>query len=75
MMTTIPLDVAQATLNTLIHGLTPGRQIIITENTEPVAMLVAIEKPRRELGSQRGSVLYMAPDFDDSLEQTVESIH
>jgi len=28
----------------------------------------AAQKPRRVLGAQRGSVLYMAPDFDEPIE-------
>jgi antitoxin (DNA-binding transcriptional repressor) of toxin-antitoxin stability system len=69
-MTAIPLDQAQAKLPELVHGLAPGEQVVITENDLPVARLVnsaAPERPRK-LGTMRGTVAYMAPDFDAPLD-------
>jgi antitoxin (DNA-binding transcriptional repressor) of toxin-antitoxin stability system len=70
-MTTVSLQDAQATLPELIHRLTPGDEIVITENDRPVARLVRVaaepQQPRR-LGTMRGTVLYMAPDFDAPLD-------
>jgi antitoxin (DNA-binding transcriptional repressor) of toxin-antitoxin stability system len=77
-MTTVSLVVAQTKLAELIHGLAPGDELVITENDQPVAKLVApksdTEAPRkpRQPGTLRGTVLYMAPDFDAPLEDFKE---
>jgi antitoxin (DNA-binding transcriptional repressor) of toxin-antitoxin stability system len=70
-MTAIPLDQAQARLPELVHGLAPGDHVVITENNLPVAQLVNAATPlkQRKLGSMRGTVTYMAPDFDAPLEE------
>lgn len=69
-MTAIPLDEAQAKLPELVHGLAPGDQVVITENNLPVARLINAATPvqQRKLGTMRGTVVYMAPDFDAPLE-------
>ena len=41
-MSTIPLHDAQARLADLIHGLSPGQVLTITENDRPVARLVPV---------------------------------
>jgi prevent-host-death family protein len=76
-MATITIEEARANLGNLIHRLAPGEEVVITENDRPVAKLVAAtppEPPKRvpRLGGQRGSVLYMAPDFDEPLEDFKE---
>jgi antitoxin (DNA-binding transcriptional repressor) of toxin-antitoxin stability system len=43
-MPTVNIQEAQAKLPELIHGLSPGTEVVITENDQPVAKLVA-EKP------------------------------
>jgi prevent-host-death family protein len=73
-MPTITIEEARTKLAELIHGLTSGEEVVITENNQPVAKLVAPPQPPRtvpKLGTQRGSVLYMAPDFDAPLEEFV----
>ena len=72
-MATVSLREAQATLRELVHRLAPGDEIVITENDQPIATLtpmpsVSNAKPR-ELGTMKGTVLYMAPDFDAPLEE------
>lgn len=71
-MTSLSVQEAQAHLPDLIHGLTGGDEVILTENDRPVARIVrAVEepqKPPRRPGTLRGTVLYMAPDFDAPLE-------
>ena len=65
----IPLHEAQSSLADLIHGLAAGDEIIITENDQPVALIVPAESiAERQCGTLRGTVLYMAPDFDAPLE-------
>jgi prevent-host-death family protein len=72
-MTTISIEEAQAKLPDLIHRLHLGDEVVITENNQPVARLVhteaePLQKPRQP-GILRGSVVYMAPDFDAPLEE------
>ena len=71
-MATITIQEAQATLSELIHRLSPGDEVVITENNQPVARLVPSErvpKPRsRQLGTLRGTVLHVSADFDAPLD-------
>jgi prevent-host-death family protein len=76
MSVTITVDEAQAKLKDLIHQLVPGDEIIITENTQPVARLMSeptkVAKPRPAPGLGKGSIVYMAPDFDAPLDEFKE---
>ena len=77
MSATITVEEAQANLKDLIHQLTPGGEIIITENQQPVAKLVSEpaklpKPPRPGPGMFPGSIIYMAPDFDAPLEEFKE---
>jgi prevent-host-death family protein len=71
-MTTVTIQQAQSTLSDIIRRLSPGDEVVITENDRPVARLVPTPetptKSPRRLGTMKGSVLYMAPDFDAPLE-------
>jgi antitoxin (DNA-binding transcriptional repressor) of toxin-antitoxin stability system len=70
-MPTVTLEDAKAHLDELIGQLQPGEALIITRDEKPVARLVAeVEPPRkpRRPGTLKGTVLYMAPDFDAPLE-------
>ena len=73
-MTSISIREAQNKLAELIHGLSPGSEIVITENDLPVARIVAAQSSgaKRQLGMMRGSVKYMAPDFDAPLDEFKE---
>jgi antitoxin (DNA-binding transcriptional repressor) of toxin-antitoxin stability system len=78
-MQLVPLEEAQSHLADIIEKLPPGGEIVITRNDKPVATIRAITHPtprkQRQLGSLRGSVLYMAPDFDaipEGFEEYVE---
>lgn len=70
-MTTITVQDAEADLSGLIHQLAPGDEIVITEDNQAVARLTPVavspDRPRRP-GTLRGTVLYMAPDFDAPLD-------
>jgi antitoxin (DNA-binding transcriptional repressor) of toxin-antitoxin stability system len=75
MSITITLEEAQAKLKDFIHQLAPGDEIIITENQKAVAKLTGepLElKQRPAPGLGKGSILYMAPDFDEPLEEMKE---
>lgn len=68
-MTTASIDEAKSKLLELIHKLQPGDEVLITENNQPVARLTpAAQQPHRKLGTLKGTVTYMAPDFDAPLD-------
>ena len=75
-MPTVTIEEAQNHLGDLIHRLTAGEEVVITENDQPVARLVptapAIESRKvPRLGTLRGTVLSME-HFDDPLEDLKE---
>jgi antitoxin (DNA-binding transcriptional repressor) of toxin-antitoxin stability system len=71
-MATVSMQEAQLKLAELIHQMSPGDELVIVENDQPVARLTVPEAPQpqqpRRSGTLRGTVLYMAPDFDAPLE-------
>jgi antitoxin (DNA-binding transcriptional repressor) of toxin-antitoxin stability system len=74
-MPTVTVEEAQAQLPKLIEQLHPGDEIVITRDQKPVARLVGEGTPPlrpRQLGALKGTVLYMAPDFDAPLEDFKE---
>jgi antitoxin (DNA-binding transcriptional repressor) of toxin-antitoxin stability system len=74
-MPTVTIQEAQSRLLDLIHGLTAGDEIVITENGEPVAKLARAEPTKAwpcKAGSAKESVHWMAPDFDEPLEDFKE---
>ncbi len=78
-MQTVTVQEAQNHLAEIIDKLPPGGEIVLTHDDKPVATLRATSpagsrKPR-QLGTLKGSVLYMAPDFDaipEGFEEYVE---
>lgn len=74
-MRNVTVEEAKSELTELIHRLAPGEEVVITENDQPVARLVASSARRREPrrpGTLKGTVLYMAPDFDEPLDEFAE---
>ncbi len=74
-MHTVTIQEAQAQLADLVHRLNPGDEVVITENDEPVAKLARIEPKAHwpcKAGSAKGTVHWMAPDFDAPLEEFKE---
>ena len=73
-MTAVSIKEATAKLSELIHKLKPGDEVIITEKNVPVARLLSAATPsaKRKLGSLRGTVKSMAPDFDAPLDEFKE---
>jgi antitoxin (DNA-binding transcriptional repressor) of toxin-antitoxin stability system len=73
-MTTISIQEAQSRLSDLIHNLSPGDELVITENNQPVARLSRSEPKTSwpcKAGSAKGKI-WMAPDFDAPLEEFKE---
>jgi len=70
-MNTVTIDEAQAKLPELIAKLTPGEELMIIRDKQPVARLVGERRPARkprQPGSARDKILYMADDFDAPLD-------
>ena len=73
-MVQIPLEEAATRLQELVREVKAGQEVVLTENDLPVAKLVTLPpgeqepKPRARRGSMKGSILYMAPDFDETPE-------
>ena len=63
-MSTVALAEAQARLPELIHQLSPGEEVVITENNRPVAQLSALrlEKPQPVLGRCQGMLTIISED-------------
>jgi antitoxin (DNA-binding transcriptional repressor) of toxin-antitoxin stability system len=64
MSTSITIEEAQAKLPELIAQLTPGEDVVITQNAQPVAELhrIIIEKPRPRFGSCQGMLTTVTED-------------
>lgn len=75
MSSVITVQEAQAKLKELIAQLAPGEEIVLLEGRQPVAKLIG-ERPtggeRPAPGLGKGSIVYMAPDFDEPLEEFKE---
>ena len=74
---TVTITEAKSQLAELIQQVSSGGEVVITENDQPVARLVAPvasnSQPKpRQLGTLKGTVLYMAPDFDAPLDDFKE---
>lgn len=76
---TITVQEAQGRLGEIIERLSPGEEIVITRDDNAVATLRAVvpspSQGARQLGTLKGSVRYMAPDFDaipEGFEEYIE---
>lgn len=74
MTPTIALEEARVKLKELIENLSPGEEVVITDNQKPVAKLVGQWPARPAPGLGKGSILYMAPDFDEPLNEFKEYV-
>jgi antitoxin (DNA-binding transcriptional repressor) of toxin-antitoxin stability system len=74
-MMQIPLSDAQAQLPSIIRGLQPDEELLITSNDEPIARLVGVQrrqKPlRRRLGTSIGKLRIISED-DEHLSDFAE---
>ena len=57
-MTSVTIKEAQSALADIIRRLSPGEEVVITENDQPVALLVRApstqKQVRRQLGTMKG---------------------
>jgi len=68
---------AKTQLSKLIEMALKGEEVIIARNGTPVVKLVPVGKlklPPRKPGSWKGKV-WIAPDFDDTPEEIIESFY
>ena len=66
-MQSISLQEAQRRLEEIIDHLPPGEEIVLTRHDQPVATLRATPATAREaprFGTLKGTILFIAPDFD-----------
>jgi antitoxin (DNA-binding transcriptional repressor) of toxin-antitoxin stability system len=72
-MSTISLEEAQTRLPEVLQQLAPGQEITITDRGQPLAQLRRAERTSWpcQPGSARGKI-WMAPDFDEPLEDFKE---
>src|SRR5438876_802016 len=71
LMRTVTIEDAQTHLRELIDRVQQGEDVIITRDQKVVARLVVEEDrahPQRQLGTLKGTVRYMAEDFDAPLD-------
>jgi antitoxin (DNA-binding transcriptional repressor) of toxin-antitoxin stability system len=74
-MSSITIQEAQAKLSDLIHRLTPGDELLITENDKPVAKLARADDSQLwpcKAGSAKDTQHWMSPDFDAPLDEFKE---
>lgn len=73
-MATVSIQEAQEKLPDLIHRLMPGDELVITENSQPVAKLVG-EKPAARRQPQPGrckGMITIVADDDEHLKDFAE---
>ena len=75
-MSIVTIEEAQSSLADLIRRLAPGEEVLITDRDRTVARLLipAATGPTapRRLGTLRGTVRFVAPDFDAPLDDFAE---
>ena len=73
-MTTVTIEEAQAKLAQLIADLAAGEEVIITQDEQPVARLLAGDRPHRKprkAGNCKG-ILTIVGDDDEHLDDFAE---
>ena len=73
-MTQATIHQAKTHLSKLIRKALDGEEVIIAKRDKPLVRLEAVHpnKTKRKLGSGKGLVTYVAPDFDEPLEDLAE---
>ena len=69
---------AKTRFGELLNRVSQGEEVVITRDDKPIALLRATPappRPPRQSGTLKGTVLYIAPDFDaipEGFEEYVE---
>ena len=74
MSAVVSIEEAQAHLAELIAGLQPGEELVITQNEQPVARLIAQQaaaRHARKAGSAKGKLVILVDD-DEHLQDFKE---
>jgi antitoxin (DNA-binding transcriptional repressor) of toxin-antitoxin stability system len=74
-MTTVTIEEAQAKLPEIIHQLSPGEEVVITENQQPIAKLVSERSPKLRLRPPPGlgkGMITIVSDDDEHLKDFAE---
>lgn len=73
-MTQATIHQAKTHLSKLIRKALDGEEVIIAKRDKPLVRLEAVhsKKSKRKLGSGKGLVTYIAPDFDEPLKDFSE---
>ena len=81
---TITVEQAKTQLEAMIERSTAGEEVVITRDGQPVARMVAVgsngngtvahplvvaDEPPQRLGWGKDIITYIAPDFDEPLEE------
>lgn len=76
-MTQATIHQAKTHLSRLIRKALEGEEVIIANRDKPLVRLEAIKPPKtkRRLGWAKGVVTYMAPDFNDELDDFDEYMY
>ncbi len=64
----MPLEQAEGHLAEIIDKLPPGEELVLTRDNKPVATIRAAPPAPREaprIGTLKGTILYIAQDFDE----------
>ncbi|HEX4609886.1 MAG TPA: hypothetical protein VH092_16950 [Urbifossiella sp.] len=71
---TLPLAAATPKLAEIVAGMTPGEELVLTADGEPIAVVTRPPRPTwpSAPGTAKGRTLWMAPDFDAPLEDFAE---
>ncbi len=74
MTRTFPLAAVQMKLTEIVAGMTPGEEVILTADGEPVAVVTRTQRVRGPSvpGTAKDRSFWMAPDFDAPLEDFAE---
>ena len=75
-MHTIPIESLDKNISSLIKKAINGEEVIFSDKEKPVAKIEPLPngKKQRKFGSAKGTILYMAEDFDDTPEDFKEYI-
>ena len=73
-MTQATIHQAKTHLSKLIRKALDGEEVIIANRDKPLVRLEVVrqKKSKRKLGSGKSLVTYIAPDFDEPLEELAE---